>query len=206
MRHFSRVPEVVLEGYGVRLEPLDEALHRDGLAAAIADGELWSLAVTIVPRPEELSAFFADAKEALQDGHSLAFATIDTATGRVAGSTRFCAIEFAHKRLEIGFTFLAAAHQRTHVNTAAKLLMLRHAFEMWQVNRVELMTDVRNAASRAAITRIGAREEGVLRSHMVMRDGSVRDSAVHSILRSEWPDAEERLEARLMEARRSATA
>jgi RimJ/RimL family protein N-acetyltransferase len=195
------VPDaVVLRGHGVRLEPLDEARHRDGLAAAIADGALWSIPVTFVPRVEELPAFFADADQSLREGRGLAFATIDAEADRVVGSTRFRPIELTQRRVEIGFTFLAATYQRTHVNTAAKLLMLRHAFDTWQVNRVEFLTDVLNAPSRAAIARLGAHEEGVLRSHMVMSDGRVRDSAISSIIRSEWPGVSAQLEARLAQA------
>ncbi len=191
------VEKVVLQGGRVRLEPLDEERHRQGLAAAIADGELWSIAVTTVPRPKDLGEFFADAEAAFAAGRELAFATIDAEAGRVAGSTRFRMIEAAHRRAEIGFTFLAASYQRTHVNTEAKLLMLEHAFETWDVNRVELLTDVLNDRSRAAIARLGARQEGILRSHMVMPDGRVRDSAIYSIARPEWPGVQAALRDRL---------
>jgi N-acetyltransferase len=188
--------KLALEGRAVRLEPLAPQ-HQQGLAAAIEDGALWTLPVTIVPHPRDLPAFFDDAERAFQSGRELAFATIDLSTGKVVGSTRFRCIEHAHKRLEIGFTFLAASMQRTHVNTEAKYLMLRHAFETWQVNRVELLTDLLNEKSRAAIARIGARQEGTLRSHMVMRDGRIRDSVLFSIVRSDWPDAKVALEARI---------
>jgi RimJ/RimL family protein N-acetyltransferase len=191
------VEKVTLQGHRVRLEPLDEARHREGLAAAIADGELWKIAVTTVPRPQDLAEFFADAEAAFAAGRELAFATIDAETETVAGSTRFRMIEAAHRRLEIGFTFLGASDQRTHVNTAAKLLMLEHAFDVWAVNRVELLTDVLNERSRAAISRLGAQQEGVLRNHMVMPDGRVRDSAVYSVCRPEWPGVQAALRDRL---------
>ncbi len=161
-----------------------------GLAAAIEDGELWTIPVTFVPHPQDLAPFFAFAEEAFQAGRELAFAIIDKASGAVAGSTRFRCIELGHRRAEIGFTFLGRSWQRSHINTEAKYLMLRHAFDTWELNRVELLTDVLNIQSRQAIARIGAREEGVLRNHMVMRDGRIRDSVVFSIVRSEWPEVQ----------------
>jgi RimJ/RimL family protein N-acetyltransferase len=191
------VEKVDLEGGGVRLEPLDESRHHEGLAAAIRDGELWKLPVTNVPHPDDLGPFFADAESAFAEGRELAFATIDLAAGRIAGSTRFRMIAAEHLRVEIGFTFLAAGYQRTRVNTTAKLLMLTHAFETWRVNRVEFLTDRLNDPSRTAILRIGAREEGLLRSHMVMRDGRIRDSVIFSIIRPEWPAVKAALESRL---------
>ncbi len=191
------VAKVTLNGRGVRLEPLDAERHRDGLEAAIADGDLSALWVTTVPRPDQMDEFFQCAETAFAAGRELAFATVDEETETIAGSTRFMNVEAVHRRVEIGFTFLAASYQRTHVNTAAKLLMLEHAFDAWQVNRVELLTDALNERSRAAIVRIGARPEGILRAHMVMPDGRVRDSAVHSISRPEWPGVQADLTARL---------
>jgi RimJ/RimL family protein N-acetyltransferase len=186
-----------LQGRRVRLEPLSRSLHESGIAAAIADGALWALPVTFVPHPRDLAGFFEAADAALAAGRELAFATVDVDSGAVVGSTRFRCIEAAHRRVEIGFTFIARSWQRTHVNTEAKYLMLRHAFEHWACNRVELLTDARNLASRQAIVRIGAREEGTLRSHMVMRDGFVRDSVMHAITRHDWPEVRTSLEARL---------
>lgn len=185
-----------LTGGRVRLEPLDHR-HHDGLCAAIADGRLWELAVTLVPHPDEVRGFIDDAIAARAAGTQLAYATVDLATGRIAGSTRLMAINTTHRRLEIGWTFLGRTWQRTAVNTEAKLLMLTHAFEELGMNRVELLTDARNAASRAAITRLGAVEEGVMRQHMVMRDGHVRDTVVHALTRPGWPDAKRALRARL---------
>lgn len=194
-----KMERTALNGRRVRLEPLAEA-HLPGLAAAIEDGRLWELPVTIVPHPRDLSQFLGDAQAAHAAGRELAFATLDAASGQVLGSTRFRCFEAAHRRVEIGFTFLAAARQRTHVNTEAKYLMLRHAFETWGCNRVELLTDERNTRSRQAIVRIGAREEGVVRSHMVMRDGHIRNSVLYSLIRPEWPQARLALEARLQAA------
>ncbi|MBI3899674.1 MAG: GNAT family N-acetyltransferase [Gammaproteobacteria bacterium] len=191
-----KIEKIVLEGETVRLEPL-ALRHAPGLAKAIADGELWKISVTVVPHPDDLSHFFDAAESAFINGRELAFAVIDKASDAIAGSTRFRCIECAHRRVEIGFTFLGKSWQRTHVNTEAKYLMLRHAFESWQCNRVELLTDVLNTSSRNAIVRIGAKEEGIVRSHMVMRDGRVRDSVMFSIVRSEWPVVKQALEQSL---------
>jgi RimJ/RimL family protein N-acetyltransferase len=191
-----QVEKLILEGRGVRLEPLSRQ-HAAGLAEAISDGDLNKLAVTKIPDPNKLDPFFADADDAFAAGMELAFATVDKPSGAVAGSTRFRNIDVTHKRVEIGFTFLGKSWQRTHVNTEAKYLMLRHAFDTWGVNRVELLTDVLNAASRAAIARIGGKQEGVLRNHMVMRDGRVRDSVIFSIVKNEWPQVKAMLEKML---------
>jgi RimJ/RimL family protein N-acetyltransferase len=191
-----KIERIVLEGRDVRLEPL-ERRHAAGLADAIRDGELWKLGVTVVPHPDELDGFFSHAENAFAEQRELTFATIDRKSGRIAGSTRFRAIEVKHRRAEIGFTFLGKSWQRSAVNTEAKYLMLKHAFETWGCNRVELLTDVLNAASRSAIVRIGGKEEGVLRSHMVMRDGRIRDSVAFSIIGGEWPFVKSALEAKM---------
>lgn len=187
---------VVLEGEHVRLEPLARS-HLDGLCDAIRDGELWQIPVTFVPHPDDIDRFFADAKSLVEEGAGLAFATIHRASGRIAGSTRFMHANHANRRIEIGFTFLAQTHQRTAVNTEAKLLMLTHAFEDMQLNRVEFLTDVLNTKSRRAIARLGATEEGVLRSHMIVPSGRIRDSAIYSIVAAEWPATKRHLETLL---------
>lgn len=197
-----QLEKVVLSAPGVRLEPL-AAEHEAGLAEVVRDGELWKIPVTFVPHPDQLPAFLEDAEAAFVAGRELAFATFETRHNRIVGSTRFRCLEEAHRRVEIGFTFLAGAWQRSYVNTAAKFAMLEHAFERWGMNRVELLTDVLNAKSRAAIARIGAREEGILRSHMVMRDGRVRDSVIFSVVRAEWPAVRAALAAKLPETSRS---
>ncbi|MGW6846622.1 GNAT family N-acetyltransferase [Streptomyces sp. NPDC054958] len=184
-----------LVGERVRLEPL-EPRHHDALCEAVRDGSLWELAVTLVPHPDDVRGFIEDAVAARAEGTQIPYATVDAATGRVVGSTRLMMINTAQRRLEIGWTFLARSRQRTGVNTEAKLLMLTHAFETMAMNRVELLTDVRNAKSRAAIAGLGATHEGVLRHHMVMRDGWIRDTAVYSITRPEWPAVKLALEAR----------
>ncbi len=196
----SIVPQVEalkLPGHRVELQPLDELRHRRGLDEAIRDGELWTIMETVVPHPDALGGFFFDADRALGDGRELAFATVDLASGRIAGSTRFRMFDGPNRRVEIGFTFLSGTFQRSHVNTEAKLLMLDHAFGTWGMNRVELLTDVRNVRSRAAIARLGATQEGILRAHMVLPDGYVRDSVIFSITAPEWPAARAALEARL---------
>lgn len=184
--------KVVLEGEFVRLEPLTRA-HKPGLEMAIRDGDLWNLFVTLVPHPDQLDRFFAQADDWYNAGDGLAFATIDKRTGKIAGSTRFMKANLPNKRLEIGFTFLGESWQRTPVNTEAKFLMLQHAFETLQLNRVELLTDFLNSKSRAAIARLGAKEEGILRSHMVMPNGRVRDSVLFSITSQEWRGVKENL-------------
>jgi RimJ/RimL family protein N-acetyltransferase len=191
------IEKVPLSGPRVRLEPLDAERHRAGLEAAIADGDLSALWVTTVPRPDQMDELFEAAEAACAAGLELPFATVDLATERIVGSTRFMAIDPANRRLEIGFTFLAASYQRTHVNTEAKLLMLSHAFEAWRVNRVELLTDKLNQRSRDAIVRLGAQPEGILRAHRVMPDGRIRDSALYSITRPEWPGVQAALADRL---------
>ena len=194
-----QIEKTTLEGPRVRLEPLASP-HLVPLAEAIRDGELWKIPVTFVPHPDDLPQFLGDALSAHERGRELAFATIDKATDRVVGSTRFMNIEAAHRRLEIGFTFLSAAAQRTHVNTEAKYLMLSHAFEHWKCNRVELLTDVLNEKSRTAIARIGAQREATLRQHMIMRDGRIRDSALFAIVSPDWPEVKAALERRLQRA------
>ncbi|MET9487729.1 GNAT family protein [Nocardia sp. NPDC006630] len=194
----ARLRPTVLEGKHVRLEPLGPE-HHDGLCAAFSDGKLWELAVTLVPQPEGVGAFIEDALAAREAGTQLPFATIDLASGKVAGTTRFMNIVLPHRRAEIGATFIGKSWQRTPVNTEAKLLMLTHAFDVEALNRIEFLTDARNETSRAAIARLGATQEGILRSHMVMRDGWIRDSVLFSITATEWPTLKPRLADRLTE-------
>lgn len=188
--------KTTLEGQHVRLEPISDQ-HRQGLIEAISDGELWKLFVTIVPNIEGIDEFLANAKAVHQSGDGLVFATIDKASGSVVGSTRFMKANLPHQRVEIGFTFIAASFQRTHINTEAKRLMLSHAFEVMKLNRVELLTDYLNTQSRRAILRLGAKEEGILRNHMVMPNGRVRDSVIFSITKHEWPGVKQHLSYKL---------
>ena len=201
---------VVLEGTHVRLEPLS-LLHLEPLSA-IAARHRDTYRLTSVPEDASGMAAYLDIAFAqARAGLGLPFATVERARGTVVGSTRFWNVEFwswppghpsprpegVPDAVEIGYTWLAPEAQRTAVNTEAKLLMLAHAFERWDVHRVNLRTDVRNARSRAAIERLGARLDGVLRAHTPAADGGIRDTATYSLLASEWPMARERLTSRL---------
>jgi N-acetyltransferase len=187
---------IILEGNFVRLEPLSES-HKQGMCDAIRDGELWNLYVTLVPHPNNIDAFFTNAQMTLDNNEGLAFAIIDKGTHKIAGSTRFMKANLPNKRAEIGFTFLGKSWQKTRINTEAKLLMLSHAFETMGLNRIELLTDYLNTRSRNAILRLGAKEEGILRNHMVMPDGRVRDSVIYSIINHEWAGVKQHLNFKL---------
>ena len=206
----SVVSPVTLEGRWVRLEPLDRG-HAAGLLAA-ASGSRDTYGFTTVPRTAaETTAYIGGALAEQAAGRALPFATIDRARGAVVGCTRLFNIEFwpwpagnPNQRgvdrpdvAEIGWTWLAASAQRTPINTEAKLLMLAHAFDVWRVHRVSLMTDARNQRSRDAILRLGARFDGVLRAARPASDGAIRDTAAFSILEAEWPAVRANLEARL---------
>jgi len=191
------VVPVTLEGRRVRLEPLSQAHHAD-LAAVGLEEELWRWIPTPVRTPEEMSAYIAMALDEQARGVSLPFALIEKASGRAIGSTRYGNIDRAHHRVEIGWTWVAPAWQRTAVNTEAKYLLLRHAFETLGCMRVELKTDSLNERSRAAILRIGAREEGTFRNHMITSTGRVRHTVYFSILDSEWPAVKSSLQSRMM--------
>lgn len=187
---------LTLEGHGVRLEPLD-ASHAPSLGEAATDGRLWELWFTSVPRPEECAAYVATALAGLQAGHMLPWAVRELASGAIVGTTRFHDIRPEIDRVEIGYTWYAASRQRTHVNTACKLLLLRHAFETLGCAVVGLRTDRYNTRSQRAIEGIGARRDGVVRRFEARRDGTARDTVLFSILREEWPDVRRHLEFRL---------
>jgi RimJ/RimL family protein N-acetyltransferase len=187
---------VTLEGAQVRLEPLSQS-HHPALSAIGLEEELWRWTTTSVRTPDDMAVYIALALAERDAGRALPFATVDRATGTVIGSTRYAAIERIHRRLEIGWTWLGRAWQRTAANTEAKYLMLRHAFETLGCVRVELKTDALNERSRAAIRRIGAREEGTLRRHMVTSTGRIRDTVYYSILDAEWTQVKAELERRL---------
>jgi RimJ/RimL family protein N-acetyltransferase len=194
---------MTLEGHGVRLEPLAES-HEAGLAAAAADGRLWELWFTAVPRPEDAAAYIADALAGQASGRMLPWAVRELASGAVIGSTRYHDIVAEIDRVEIGYTWYAARWQRTHVNTACKLLLLSHAFELLGCRVVGLRTDNFNLASQRAIEALGARKDGVIRHHQARRDGTVRDSVMYSVLATEWPDVRRHLALRLARGGRSA--
>jgi len=187
------VTPVTLEGRHVRLEPLSQE-HHCGLSAVGLEGELWRWIPTPVRTPEEMSAYIATALEEQTRGASLPFALIEKSSGRVIGCTRYGNIDRTHHRVEIGWTWVAPAWQRTGVNTEAKYLLLKHAFETLGCMRVELKTDSLNEKSRAAILRIGGREEGTFRNHMITASGRIRHTVYFSIVDSEWPAVKVRLQ------------
>jgi RimJ/RimL family protein N-acetyltransferase len=187
---------VTLEGFGVRLEPLTPA-HEAGLAAAAADGRLWELWYTSVPEPGHAGAYIAAALDGQRDGHMLPWAVRDVANDVVIGTTRYHDIVAGIDRVEIGWTWYAASRQRTHDNTACKLLLLTHGFETLGCRVIGLRTDNFNFRSQRAIESLGAKRDGVLRHHQARRDGTVRDSVMYSILAAEWPDVKRHLALRL---------
>jgi len=190
---FAHSPSPVeLEGHGVRLEPLGMR-HLDGLKAAASDGALWQLRVTSVPEPQDTAHYIQAALDGQAAGHMLPFAVIHSKTGHVIGSTRYHDIIAAVGRLEIGYTWYAKRYQRTHVNTACKLLLLSHAFDTLGAGVVGWRTDNFNFASQRAITRLGAKLDGVIRHHALRRDGTVRDTYLYSVTKGEWPEIRQHL-------------
>lgn len=192
--------KVTLEGQHVRLEPL-KSEHKVGLCDAIRDGELWNLFYTSVPHPDDIDQFIAKAEQSHINNEGLTFVTIDKSNNKIVGSTRYLNSDVSNKRTEIGFTFLAQSVQKSHINTEAKLLMLSHAFESLKMNRVAFLTHFLNKNSQRAILRLGAKEEGMLRNHVVMPNGTLRDTMVYSILCSEWPSIKVNLEFKLSNKR-----
>ena len=190
------VQPAVLEGGGIRLEPLTEA-HHDALEAAAADGKLWELWFTSVPEPGAMQTYIADALKGRREGVMLPWAVRDLASGEFVGSTRYHDIVPAIDRVEIGYTWYALRTQRSHVNTTCKRLLLQHAFDTLGCKVVGLRTDNFNFRSQRAIEGIGAKRDGVLRHHATRRDGTVRDSVMFSILATEWPDVRRHLDLRL---------
>jgi len=187
---------VTLEGNGVRLEPLTST-HLDALAAAAADGKLWELWFTSVPKPDEVARYIADALDGHRAGHMLPWVVRDLATGAIVGSTRYHDVVPQIDRVEIGYTWYAARCQRSHVNTACKLLLLGHAFDSMGCRVVGFRTDNFNFVSQKAIAALGAKKDGVIRHHHPRRDGTVRDTVIYSILAAEWPDVKRHLMTRL---------
>jgi RimJ/RimL family protein N-acetyltransferase len=191
-----KVEPVVLEGEFVRLEPL-RMEHHAALTEVALDPELWRWTGASVVAAADLKRYMEHALAERDAGRALPFATIAKSVGKPVGSTRFGNIDPRNRRVEIGWTWLGRAWQRTALNSEAKLLMLRHAFETLGCIRVELKTDVLNQQSRAAISRLGAKEEGVMRKHLITERGRVRDTVYYSIVDDEWPAVKARLEARL---------
>lgn len=191
-----RVAAATLEGHGVRLEPLSKE-HEQDLSAAASDGELWRLFFTSVPEPEKTTKYIEDALKGQERGDMLPWAVRDLATGDVVGSTRYHDILPASDRVEIGYTWYAQRCQRTHVNSACKLLLFELAFETIGCKVVGLRTDNFNFRSQRAIEALGAKKDGVIRHHQPRRDGSIRDTVMYSVLAHEWPDIRRHLEFRL---------
>jgi RimJ/RimL family protein N-acetyltransferase len=187
---------VVLSGTHVRLEPLS-LLHLDGLVDVGLAPDLWERTTTRIGTRGEMEDYVRTALLWQSQNTALPFATIEQETGRVVGSTRFANADHANRRIEIGWTWVAPPWQRSAVNTEAQLLMMRHAFDTLGCIRVEFKTDALNTRSRAALARIGAREEGILRSHMLVQGGRRRDSVYFSVIEEEWQDVEAALRAKL---------
>ena len=192
IREMAFVEPIHLEARGIRLAPLSLE-HETGLRAAAADGELWNIRVTSVPEPEQTRKYIEDALSMREAGNRFAFAVLDAASGTVLGSSSYHDILSAVKRLEIGYTWYARRCQRTHINTACKLLMMTHAFEALTCNVVGWRTDNFNFASQAAIERLGARKDGVIRGHALRRDGTIRDTVMYSLRSGEWPEVKAQL-------------
>ncbi|MDX6384641.1 MAG: N-acetyltransferase [Blastocatellia bacterium] len=190
------IETVTLAGRHVRLEPLSLS-HQDALLEAASDGELWTLPYTIVPSRETIADYIGKTLHLQELGLEQPFAIVDLAQNEIVGSTRYTVIDEANRKVEIGYTWLARSAQRTAINTESKYLLLKHAFEDLHCIRVELITDILNERSRAAVLRIGARQEGILRNHMIMPNGRYRDSVCFSIIESGWPEVRDGLLAKL---------
>ena len=192
---------VILKRDGIRLEPLSPE-HYNGLVAAASDGELWNLWFTSVPRAGETMGYIGDAVKGQTQGHMLPFAVRDVFNNVIVGTTRYHDIVPPLDRVEIGYTWYAQRYQRSNVNTTCKLLLLEHAFDTLGCAVVGFRTDNFNFRSQRAIEALGAKKDGVLRHHQARRDGTVRDSVMYSILKSEWRDVRRHLEVRLERNRR----
>lgn len=187
---------ITLEGQVVRLEPLTSN-HLDALCLVGLDPEIWTHNANPLHSREDMTEYVTIALDAFKRGDQLPFVTVLRETDQIIGSTRFAAISLPHRRMEIGWTWITPAWQRTAVNTEAKLLMLEWAFDEKNCNRVEWKTDALNVRSRNAILRLGAKYEGLHRSHMQRHDGSLRDTVYYSVIRDEWPDVQKGLQTRL---------
>ncbi len=184
--------DIKLESSTVSLTPLKKE-HRDALITAASDGNLWELWYTGVPSAETVDQYIDTALKDKELGTSLPFVVIENSSGDIIGCTRYCRGEENNRRVEIGYTWYAKRFQRSSVNTECKLMLLRHAFETLDAIAVEFRTHWHNHASRNAISRLGAKQDGVLRNHSIEADGSLRDTVVFSILNSEWPSVRKSL-------------
>lgn len=190
------IEPITLTGSGVILEPL--ALeHLDGIKEAVKDGELWKLWFTHVPSPETAESAIKNALELREDKGWMPFVVHEKGTGKIIGSTRYCNVDEVNQRVEIGYTWYSQSYQRTAVNTECKYLLLSHAFEKLDAIAVEFRTHWHNHKSRAAIARLGAKQDGVLRNHQKSADGLYRDTVVFSIINHEWPVVKKSLLSKL---------
>lgn len=196
----SWLEPVTLRGAHATLEPL-LAAHETELSAAVADGELWNLWFTTVPSPEQMGAEIQRRLGLQQAGSMLPFSVRDNASGRLVGMSTYMNVDSTHRRVEIGSTWYAASVQRTPLNTDCKLMLLQHAFERLGCIAVEFRTHFMNRRSRQAIERLGAKLDGILRSHARMADGSLRDTSVYSVIAAEWPAVRTNLEWQLRRPR-----
>ena len=194
------VEPITLSARGVSLVPLALA-HEEGLRAAASDGELWNIRVTSVPEPKDTRKYIEDSLAMREAGHRFAFAVIEDSSGKVIGSSSYHDIVPAIQRLEIGYTWYAKSHQRSHVNSTCKLLLMTHAFETLGCHVVGWRTDNFNFASIAAIERLGAKKDGVLRGHALRRDGTIRDTVMYSLRSGEWPEVRAQLQHALNKPR-----
>jgi RimJ/RimL family protein N-acetyltransferase len=188
--------QTTLQGQGIILRPL-QYTDADALLHAAADGELWNLTVTVVPSATTVDAYLKKALDGREAGTVMPFVIVLKETGEVIGSTRFWKIDPLNRKLEIGSSWIAARFQKTFVNTEAKYLMLRHAFEVLDCVRVQFTTDENNQKSRNAILRLGAQQEGIVRHERIMPDGRKRNSVRFSIIDDEWPQVRLNLERKL---------
>lgn len=190
------IEQIVLKGNTLELHPL-QAEHAAQLVQAARDGELWNMKVTVIPGPDTVEAYMAKALEGRQAGTVMPFAVVQRETGRVVGSTRFWKIDRSNRKLEIGHTWLSQSVQRSGLNTEMKYLLLSYAFETMNCVRVQFTTDELNEKSRAAILRIGATQEGIVRHERIMPDGRKRNSVRFSIIDTEWPQVKAMLLAKI---------
>ncbi len=190
------IEKLELEGKNVKLVSLDK-VHKTGLLKAASDGNLWELWFTSVPSPENIDNYIERAIKQMQKGTEFSFVVLEKESGEIIGSTRYYNIQPEHRRLEIGYTWYAKKHQRTGINTETKFLLLKYAFEKLDCIAIQFMTNWHNLRSRAAITRLGAKQDGVLRNHRLNADGTFRDTVVFSITNQEWNGVKKSLEYEL---------
>lgn len=193
---FEKIEPILLEGKYIILRPpsVDDI---KGLSIAAKDGEIWNSPFSQFPHPNEMQKYIQEMLDLSSKGLILPFITIDKDSMKILGTTRYLNIDYENHRLEIGHTWIAKSWRKTYVNTEAKFLMLQYAFEKLACIAVEIRTDVLNTVSRQAIQRLGAKQDGILRHHKIMRDGRIRDTVCYSIIKSEWKQVKENLKEKL---------